>query len=45
MPIIICTGNNNLIFEEKAKAMGLKGFALNPRAMRDLATLVSDLMG
>jgi CheY-like chemotaxis protein len=36
MPIIFCTGYSNLITEEKAKSLGIKGFAMKPLARKVL---------
>ncbi len=40
LPIILCTGFSNQISEEKARIYGIKGFAMKPLAIKDLATLV-----
>jgi PAS domain S-box-containing protein len=37
IPIILCTGYNDLITEEKAYKMGIKDFLMKPLAMKDLA--------
>lgn len=37
LPIILCTGFNECITEEKAKAMGICEFSMKPLLMRDLA--------
>jgi PAS domain S-box-containing protein len=40
LPIILCTGYSTLISEEKAKSLGIKGFALKPVTKEGLGTLV-----
>lgn len=40
LPIILCTGFSSIISEEKAKAAGIRGFALKPLAKKDIATLI-----
>lgn len=40
VPIILCTGFTELITEEKAKAMGIREFAMKPLSRRALAELV-----
>ncbi len=40
MPIILCTGYSTLISEEKARSLGIKGFAMKPLAKKDIAALV-----
>jgi len=37
IPIILCTGYNDLITEEKAYKMGIQDFLMKPLAMKDLA--------
>ncbi len=44
LPIILCTGFSNLISEERAKAMGIKGFAMKPMSKNDIAQLVRQLL-
>ena len=44
MPIILCTGYSSLISEEKAMAMGIKGFALKPLAKNDIAALIRKVL-
>ena len=45
IPIILCTGYSSLISETKAKAMGIKGFALKPLTSKDLAMLIRQVLG
>jgi len=40
LPIILCTGYSSLISEEKARSLGIKGFAMKPIARKDIATLL-----
>jgi PAS domain S-box-containing protein len=44
LPIILCTGYSSLISEEKAMAMGIKGFALKPLAKKDIAALIRKVL-
>jgi CheY-like chemotaxis protein len=40
MPIILCTGYSSLITEEKARSLGIKGFAMKPLARKDIAAII-----
>jgi PAS domain S-box-containing protein len=44
LPIILCTGYSSLISEDKAMAMGIKGFALKPLAKKDIAALIRKVL-
>lgn len=44
MSVIICTGFSNLITEEKAKSYGIKGFAMKPLALKDMAALIRKVL-
>ncbi|MGL1931710.1 MAG: transporter substrate-binding domain-containing protein [Desulfotalea sp.] len=44
IPIILCTGYSSIMTEEKAKAMGIKEFALKPLARKDIAKLVRKVL-
>jgi phosphate/phosphite/phosphonate ABC transporter binding protein len=44
IPIILCTGYSNLISEDRAKAMGIKGFAMKPLAKKDIAALIREVL-
>ncbi|WP_306549331.1 PAS domain S-box protein [Desulfobulbus sp.] len=44
IPIILCTGYSTLISEEKAKAHGIRGFALKPITKNDLAVLIRTVL-
>jgi CheY-like chemotaxis protein len=37
IPVILCTGYNDLVTEEKAYKMGIKDFLMKPLSMKDLA--------
>ena len=45
LPIILCTGYSNLISEDKARSMGISGFALKPLARKDIAVLIRKTLG
>jgi PAS domain S-box-containing protein len=40
IPIILCTGFSELITEEKAKALGIRGFAMKPLRLGNIAELI-----
>jgi CheY-like chemotaxis protein len=40
IPIILCTGFNPKISEEKAKEIGIKAFAMKPLVGRDMANTI-----
>ncbi|MDK9707187.1 MAG: cache domain-containing protein [Desulforhopalus sp.] len=44
LPVILCTGYSTLVTEEKAKAAGIKGFAMKPLAKRDIARLIRKVL-
>jgi CheY-like chemotaxis protein len=44
LPFILCTGFSASISEEKARAVGIKGFAIKPLANRDLAALIRKVL-
>jgi PAS domain S-box-containing protein len=44
IPIILCTGFNELISKEKAAELGIKGFLMKPFALRELSSCVRDLL-
>ena len=44
LPIILCTGYSTLISEEKAKAHGIREFALKPLTKKDLAVLIRKVL-
>ncbi len=44
LPIILCTGHSNLISEEKARSVGIKGFALKPLTRKDIAEIIRKVL-
>lgn len=40
LPIIICTGFSDNIFEEKIQAMGIRGYLMKPLSIRELAAAI-----
>jgi DNA-binding NtrC family response regulator len=44
IPIILCTGYSTIISEEKAKSLGIKGFAMKPLAKNELAALIRKVL-
>jgi PAS domain S-box-containing protein len=44
IPIILCTGFNELVSKEKADSLGIKGFLMKPVKMADLTAMVRDLL-
>lgn len=44
MPIILCTGYSSNLSEEKVKSMGIKGFAMKPLSIKDLAVLIRKVL-
>lgn len=44
LPIILCTGYSSLISEEKAKSIGIKGFAFKPISKKDIGNLVEKVL-
>jgi len=44
MPIILCTGYSSVITEEKAKSLGIKGFAMKPMARKSIAVLIREVL-
>ena len=45
LPIILCTGYSSLLSEDRAKSMGIKGFAMKPLAKNDIAALIRKVLG
>jgi len=43
IPIILCTGYSTIISEKKAKAMGIREFALKPLVKKDIAALINKI--
>ena len=44
IPIVLCTGYSNLISEEKARLIGIKGFAMKPLVKKEIALLLRELL-
>lgn len=44
LPIILCTGYSELITEEKAKAIGIQGFAYKPLNLGSITELISQAL-
>ena len=44
IPVILCTGFNELITEEKALAMGIQKFVMKPIVKHDLATTIRSVL-
>jgi len=44
MPIILCTGYSSLISEDKARSLGIMGFAMKPLAKKDIAQLIRGVL-
>ena len=44
LPFILCTGFSAVISEEKAKSIGIKGFALKPLGRREIAVLIRKVL-
>jgi len=44
IPILICTGYSSLISEEKALALGIKGFIMKPLTKKDIAVSIRKLL-
>ncbi len=44
MPIILCTGFSELMSEEKANALGIKGFLLKPVLRRNLSDMIRKIL-
>lgn len=45
IPIILCTGFSELMTEEKAKSIGIKGFIMKPVVMREIAQTIREALG
>jgi PAS domain S-box-containing protein len=44
IPIIICTGYSERMSESQAKAMGIKGYAMKPIVMKELAEMIRSVL-
>ena len=45
IPIVLCTGFSEILSEEKAASLGIKGFLLKPITMADLAQKIRQVLG
>ncbi|MGE4558982.1 MAG: hypothetical protein AB7E77_02170, partial [Desulfobulbus sp.] len=43
LPIVLCTGYSSVISEEKARALGIRGFAMKPLILQDIAFLLREV--
>lgn len=44
IPIILCTGFSEMMSEEKAEALGIKGFLMKPVVMKDLSGMIRKVL-
>ena len=44
LPIILCTGYSSIVSEEKAKDLGIKGFAMKPLAIKEISGLIRGIL-
>lgn len=44
LPVVLCTGYSELITEERAKAMGIKEFAIKPLRQGELAKIIRKIL-
>ncbi|RPH38108.1 MAG: response regulator [Desulfobulbaceae bacterium] len=44
LPIILCTGYSSHISEEKARALGIQGFAMKPLVRKEIAVLIRKVL-
>jgi PAS domain S-box-containing protein len=44
IPILLCTGFSETMSEEKARALGIKGFILKPMVMKDLSQKIREVL-
>lgn len=45
IPILLCTGFSETISEDKAMALGIKGFLMKPVVMKNLSKKIRDVLG
>ena len=43
IPVLLCTGFSEIISEEKAAPLGIKGFLLKPAVMKDLSHKIREV--
>jgi hypothetical protein len=41
----MCTGFNHLVEKDKAKAVGIRAFALKPLTKREIARTITEVLG
>jgi PAS domain S-box-containing protein len=44
IPVILCTGFSEMISEEKAKSLGIKGFLMKPAVMKDFSNMIRKVL-
>jgi len=44
IPLILCTGFSEMMSKEKATALGIKGFLMKPVVMKDLSSIIRDVL-
>lgn len=44
IPIILCTGFSEMMSEEKAKSLGIKGFLMKPVVMKDFSNMIRKVL-
>jgi len=44
IPVLLCTGFSEIMSEERAASLGIKGFLLKPIVMKDLAQKIRDVL-
>jgi len=44
LPIILCTGYSSIISAEKARSLGIRGFALKPLVKKDIGRLIREVL-
>jgi len=45
IPVVLCTGFSEMISEEKAASLGIRGFLMKPIVMRDLSNKIREVLG
>ncbi len=44
IPVLLCTGFSETMYEEKAESIGIKGFLLKPIGMKELALKIGEIL-
>ena len=44
IPVVICTGHSSLVNEEKAKLIGIDGYVKKPVVMKNIATILREIL-